>query len=172
MHMQTREEIRETPSTSGQEQGQGKHVGAVGRDDEVEDGWLLLEKKAGGVKKKGKEGGRKKGNRSHTGLANAPAEPRLCCRWWWDDSWSVVGWSGGRMGVGWGASPSPPAGHPTRRLSGRTERTEDVVELSERRAGAAAAALHSATPTQVGPPPHHHPHTSSSSPSLWASAES
>lgn len=55
MHTQSSQEIRETPSTLGQEQGQGKHVGAVGSDDEVEDGWLLLEKKkAGGGKKRKK----------------------------------------------------------------------------------------------------------------------
>lgn len=86
------QEIREPPSTSEQEQGQGKHVGAVGNDDEVEDGWLLLEKKAGE-----KSGGRNNGNHSHTGFAAATAEPCLPCRRWWGDLWSVD-WPGGRGG--------------------------------------------------------------------------
>lgn len=113
----------------------------------MEDGWLLLKKKAEEEKKEKKVGGRKNGNHSHTGSAAAAAEPCLLC-WPWRADWWSVDWSvGGRLG---GFFPSLSIVGPGGWTAG-TEWKEDVPELSEQRAG--AVALHSATPTQVGPPP-------------------
>lgn len=63
--------------TLEQEQGQGKHVGAVRSGDEVEDGWLLLEKK-----QEEKKGGEQERKSQPYGLGCRQVEPRLHCRRW------------------------------------------------------------------------------------------